>query len=417
MKYPDLLPDLFRTEYSKIISVFCKRFGFNQIEISEDIASETFLAASQTWGLNGIPENPVAWLYVVAKNKAKNLIHRESILQNKILPFYREEKEGFESDLDFSVENIQDNQLRMIFALSHPSIPIESQVCLSLRILCGFGIEEISKAFFSNKETIVKRIFRAKERLREKNITLEFPPPYELQDRLTSVLRTIYLIFNEGYFSKSKDKILRKDLCLEAIRLCSVLLENTQTYTPEVNALLSLLCFHISRFDARLNSQGEIVLYGDQDRSLWNEDYIRKGEYFFFHSNKIPIYSKYHLEAAIAYYHTMPEELEKKWETIFQLYTQLLELEPSPFIFLNRAYALFKAEGAEAALNELERLEIKKSVYYFSLLGELYVQLDIEKTKEYFQEAISLAKTEIDKSALRKRLEQILKFGMEDRTQ
>lgn len=400
----DLLPHLFRTEYSKIVSVLCKRYGFYQIEIAEDIASETFLTASQTWGFNGIPENPVAWLYAVARNKAKNLIHRESIFQNKILPVYQREIIIFEPELDLSEENIRDSQLRMIFAISHPSIPLESQIGLSLRILCGFGIEEIARAFFTNKETINKRLFRAKEKLREKNVSLEFPNSLELEERFSSVLRTIYLLFNEGYHSQTQDRILRKDFCLEAIRLCSILLENKDTNTSEVNALLSLLCFHISRFEARLDGEGEIVLYGDQDRTLWNLDFIKKGEYFFFQSSKEPRFSKYHLEAAIAYWHTRSEKTEKIWETISQLYTGLLELEPSPQLLLNRAYALFKAKGRDAALKELEGLDLKTNPYYFFLLGELHSKLEPEKAEIYYNKALDFAKTELDKSAILRRM-------------
>ncbi|TGK84659.1 RNA polymerase subunit sigma [Leptospira noumeaensis] len=407
MDHSDIIPNLFRTEYSKVIAVLCKQFGFYQVEIAEDIASETFLTAAQTWGLNGIPTNPEAWLYAVAKNKAKNVIHRDSIFQNKILPRYQQDHYLSVSELDLSEENIRDSQLRMIFALSHPSIPIESQIALSLRILCGFGIDEIARAFLSNKETISKRLFRAKEKLREKNITLELPAPHEWGDRLTSVLRTIYLLFNEGYSSQIQDKILRKDLCLEAVRLCSILLENKETNTPEVNALLSLFCFHISRFDARLDADGEIVLYGDQNRDLWNEDFIKKGEYFFFQSNKEPKFSKYHIEAAIAYWHTVQEGTENKWESIFQLYTGLLELESSTLLFLNRAYALFRAKGREVALVEVEGLNLKANPYYFSLLGELYIESDLAKASECYQKALLLANTEKDKSAIRKRLAQL----------
>ncbi|MGE8723033.1 RNA polymerase sigma factor [Leptospira terpstrae] len=407
MNHSDLLPNLFRTEYTKIISVLCKQYGFFQLEIAEDIASETFLTASQTWGLKGIPENPVGWLYAVAKNKAKNFIHRESILYNKVLPVYQREKNITEIELDLSDENILDSQLRMIFAIAHPSIPLESQIGLSLRILCGFGIEEIARAFLSNKETINKRLLRAKNKLRENNISLEFPKPCELDERLSSVLRTIYLLFNEGYLSKVQDRILRKDLCLEAIRLCSILLENNETNTSEVNALLSLLCFHISRFEARLDGEGEIILYGDQNRELWNKEFIKKGEYFFFQSSKEPKFSKYHLEAAIAYWHTRPEDTGKKWESIYELYTHLLKLEYSPLLLLNRAFVLFKVKGREAALEELNGVELKTNPYYYSLLGELYSELEPEKAKIYYRKALNLVTNNKEKSSLLKRLAQI----------
>ncbi|MCG6141340.1 RNA polymerase sigma factor [Leptospira mtsangambouensis] len=405
MNQSEILPHLFRTEYSKIISVLCKQFGFYQIEIAEDITSETFLTASQVWGIQGTPENPTAWLYVVAKNKAKNLIHRDSILKKKILPHYKRESFVSDLELDLSEENIRDSQLRMIFAVSHPSIPIESQIGLSLRILCGFGIDEIARAFLSNKETINKRLLRAKNKLRENNVSLDFPSSLELEERLSSVLRTIYLLFNEGYCSQSQDSILRKELCLEAIRLCSFLLENKNTNTAEVNALLSLLCFHISRFDARLGGEGEIILYADQNRKLWNQEFIKKGEYFFFQANLEPKFSKYHLEAAIAFWHTRTEETEKKWKSIFQLYTGLLELESSPLVLLNRAYALFKVKGRDVAIEELKSLDLKTNPYYFFLLGELYSEFEPEKANRYYRKALVYANTELDKLVIRRRMD------------
>ncbi|MGV3667031.1 MAG: RNA polymerase sigma factor [Leptospira bouyouniensis] len=405
----DVLPHLFRLEYSKIVSVLCKHFGFHQIETAEDIASDTFLAASQTWGINGIPENPIGWLYTVAKNKAKNLLQRDSLYQKKVLPLYQIDHDcnGYDFEFDLSDENIKDSQLRVLFALSHPSIPLESQICLSLRILCGFGIDEIAKAFLSNEETIRKRLFRAKQKLRESNLTIELPSPSDLKHRLTSVIRTIYLIFNEGYCSHSQDKILRKDFCLEAIRLCIFLLESKDTNTPEVNALISLFCFHISRFDARLNDEGEMVLFEEQNRSLWNQEFIKKGEYFFMQSNKDLNISKYHLEAAIAYWHTFPEDTTEKWDTIYTLYSGLIEFETSEILILNRAYALFRFKGRESALEELKQLNFQSNRYYFSLLAEIYSEFDPKKAKEYFQKAYSLSDKLSDRLMIQKRMNSI----------
>ena len=245
----ELLPHLFRTEYRKIVSVLCKRFGFEQIEMAEDIASDTFLTAAQTWPLKGIPENPVAWLYLVAKNKAKNHLEHNSVFENKVSSEIKTNSENYhQKEVDLSPQNINDSQLQMMFAICHPAIPTEAQVGLSLRILCGFGIEEIADAFLTNKETINKRLFRAKEKLREQNIKIELPGSGELDERMGAVLTTIYLLFTEGYYSTSQDKTIRKDLCIEAMRLCYMLVENKYTNTPEANALLALMCFHASRF-------------------------------------------------------------------------------------------------------------------------------------------------------------------------
>lgn len=185
MQQQELIPHLFRTEYRKIVAVLCKRFWFDQIEIAEDITSDTFLTAAQTWALNGLPQNPVAWLYNVARNKAKNYLQRDHLFKSKISPELRNNTtDAYEIDL--SSQHINDSQLQMIFAICHPAISTASQVGLSLRILCGFGIEEISDAFLTTKETINKRLFRAKEKLREEKISIELPGIFELDERLST---------------------------------------------------------------------------------------------------------------------------------------------------------------------------------------------------------------------------------------
>jgi len=230
MKKNELIPHLFRTEYRKIVAVLCKHFGFDEIEIAEDIASDTFMTAAQTWGMNGVPKNPTAWLYNVAKNKAKNYLQRDSLFKNKIaLEIKKTSSDSEENEIDLSTQNINDSQLQMMFAICHPSISPEAQIGLSLRILCGFGIEEIADAFLTNKETINKRLFRAKGKLREEKIKIEMPDVSEIDARLINVLRTIYLLFSEGYYSESQNQIIRKELCFEAMRLCTMLVENSST--------------------------------------------------------------------------------------------------------------------------------------------------------------------------------------------
>jgi RNA polymerase sigma-70 factor (ECF subfamily) len=230
MKKNELIPHLFRTEYRKIVAVLCKHFGFDEIEIAEDIASDTFMTAAQTWGMNGVPKNPTAWLYNVAKNKAKNYLQRDSLFKNKIaLEIKKTSSDSEENEIDLSTQNINDSQLQMMFAICHPSISPEAQIGLSLRILCGFGIEEIADAFLTNKETINKRLFRAKGKLREEKIKIEMPDVSEIDARLINVLRTIYLLFSEGYYSESQNQIIRKELCFEAMRLCTMLVENPST--------------------------------------------------------------------------------------------------------------------------------------------------------------------------------------------
>jgi len=430
MEQQTLIPHLFRTEYSKIVTVLCKRFGFDQIEIAEDIASDTFLTAVQTWPLHGIPPHPVAWLYHVAKNKARNWLQREFVFMHKVSGALQAGRPGTvtgvgdsgisgaagdsggagffgadEQDIDLSPKNIEDSQLQMMFAICTPMISPEAQIGLSLRILCGFGIEEIADAFLSNKETINKRLFRAREKLREEKISLRMPGVREIDERLSAVMTTIYLLFSEGYYSLSQDSTIRKELCFEAMRLCRMLAENPLTSKPEVNALLSLMCFHASRFEARISPQGEMVLYDDQDTGLWDEELISQGGYYLHRSASGEVLSKYHLEASIAYWHCIKEDTAEKWENILQLYNRLLQVEYSPIAALNRTFALAKTNGKKAAIAEAEKLTLTDNHFYYTLLGELYTGIDNKKAIAYFQKAIYLARTTTDRDIIQKKMD------------
>lgn len=409
MEQQELIPHLFRTEYRKIVSVLCRRFGFDHIEIAEDITSDTFLTAAQTWGWNGAPENPAAWLYNVAKNKAKNYLLRNALFKSKIEPELITQigSNLTENEIDLSPQNISDSQLQMMFAICHPSISPQAQVGLSLRILCGFGIEEIADAFLTNKETINKRLFRAKEKLREEKIKIELPALSEIDGRLAIVLTTIYLLFSEGYYSVSQNKTIRKELCFEAIRLCYMLADNKFTNQPQVYALLSLMCFHASRFDARMSSDGELILYEEQDTNLWNTDLIAKGGYFLHCATIGNTVSKYHIEASIAYWLTVRADTKEKWENVLQLYNHLLMIEYSPIAALNRTFALSNVNGNAEAILEAEKLNLSDNHFYYTLLGELYKDTDSGKAIYNFQKALSLAKTQTDKQTIQKKIDRL----------
>jgi RNA polymerase sigma factor (sigma-70 family) len=406
MGQPELIPHLFRTEYRKIVSVLIKKFGFAQAEIAEDLTMDTFLVAAQTWALNGLPSHPVAWLYRVAKNKATNHLRRDSVFAQKIAPLIKREYQDSDMfEIDLSARNITDSQLQMMFAICHPCISAEAQIGLSLRILCGFGIQEIADAFISNRETISKRLTRAREKLREEKITIEMPGSSEIEARMENVLTTIYLLFNEGYYSMSQDQTLRKDLCLEAMRLCTMLVEHEATNSAQANALLALMCFHASRFDARLDEQGDPVLYEDQDESLWNPELISRGGYFLHCASGGKTISKYHLEAAIAYWGTRKTDAQEKWENVLKLHDLLLEISYSPVAALHRAYAFSKIHGKTAAIRETEKLSLIENQLYFLLLGELYLDCDRTKAKENFKKALELAKSDAGRRAIENKIE------------
>jgi RNA polymerase sigma factor (sigma-70 family) len=408
MESNELIPHLFRTEFSKICAVLIKYFGVEQIDLAEDIASDAFLQALNTWAYKGTPENPTAWLYTVAKNKAKNQLQRNRLFATKIskeIKYAATDNE--EPEIDLSDKNISDSQLQMLFAICHPLISREAQIGLSLRYLCGFGIDEIASAFLTSNETIYKRLLRAKEKLRQEKVAIEVPAPVEIEHRLATVLTTLYLLFSEGYYSETGDNILREDLCTEAMRLNHLLIENDQTNQPDANALLSLMYFHASRFEARKNEKREMVLYYDQDDTLWDDEWVAKGVFFMNQASKGPKLSKFHLEAALAYWQTIKTDSVDKWENVLHLHNLLLQIDYSPMAALNRAYAVYKVKGAEAAISETEKLRLNGNHFYFTLLGELYKDIDKTMAINNFMIAYELAKTETDKQIIQKKVEQV----------
>lgn len=398
-----------------MVAVISRLYGLSNIQIAEDVVSETFLDAVETWGIEGMPENPTGWLYLVAKRKTLYYFRRKKIFDNKISPelaLRRQQGHGI-PEPDFSLQNIQDSQLQMMFAVCHPAIASEAQIGLALRILCGFGIDEIAEAFLTNKETINKRLYRARKKLRTENIRMELPPEDEIPGRLDNVLQIIYLLFNEGYYSKTQNQILRKELCLEAMRLGLKLTEHEETDQPKTNALTALMCFHASRFDARQTADPEIsgmILYDQQNEKLWDTALIKHGMHFLERSAEGDEISSWHLEARIAWWHCIKEDTREKWEEILCLYDQLLKLNYSPSVALNRIYALYKVKGAQPALSEAEQLNLEVNHFYLVLMGELTREADPEKAKNHFEKARSLAKTLPEKQVIQEKIDDISKI-------
>ncbi|HYF69261.1 MAG TPA: DUF6596 domain-containing protein [Ohtaekwangia sp.] len=404
----ELIPHLFRTEYQKLVSVLCHLFGIAHVEVAEDIVSDTFLTATETWSHQGVPENPTAWLYTVAKNKTKNYLKRHTLFEQKLSAEIKASSPAsHEIEVDLSYKNISDSQLAMIFAVCNPVISPESQIALALNLLCGFGAQEISDAFLTNIEVIYKRINRAKEKLKEANVKISQPSINEINSRLDTVLTTLYLLFSEGYYSTSQNTTLRRDFCVEAMRLTYLLLQNAVTNNPAVNALMALMCFHASRLDARTNDKGEMILYHEQDETLWNKELIERGNYFLNNAATGSVLTKYHIEAGIACWHTRKEDTKEKWQNILELYNNLLVLEYSPIADLNRIFALSKVAGKDAAIIEAERLNLTDNHFYHSLLGNLYSSVNDERALKHFDTALQLAHSSADKAIIKKNLEKV----------
>jgi RNA polymerase sigma factor (sigma-70 family) len=403
----ELTDHLFRHESGKMVSVLSRLLGLQNIETAQDIVQDTLLQAMNTWGYNGIPDNPPAWLYRVAKNKAIDFLRRQKKFK-EISPQYAYLVES-EYSLTPTVNNlfleneIQDSQLRMMFACCHPSIPEESQVAMALKTLCGLSLNEIARAFLTNDETISKRIYRAKEKIKGEKIELEVPDNDELQERIDAVLKSLYLLFNEGYNSSHSEKLIREDLCEEAMRLCLLLIQHPLTAYPRSKALLSLMCFQSSRLNARLDDKGNIILLKYQDRSRWYRPLIKKGFDYLDEAAEPFEVSSYHFEAAIASLHAASPSFEQTdWKSIYHLYEMLYQAQPNPVVAMNKAIASAYAISKQKALEELKEIKgLEQHHLYYASIGEMYFELqEKENAKIYFEKAIRLTNSQTEKQLL-----------------
>jgi RNA polymerase sigma factor (sigma-70 family) len=409
LKVNKLIDHLFRSEYSKIVSVLTRIFGTENFEVAEDVVQEALIEALNHWAYKGIPDNPPAWLFKVAKNKALNIVNHNKYVKKHLSSFNNQsgDKTFYLPDLDhfFSDREIIDDQLRMIFTCCHPSISVDSQIALALKTLCGFSISEISKAFLTTGENIKKRLVRARRKIREEKISFEIPQGNELDKRLAIVLETIYLLFNEGYSASSGNDIIRYELCEEAIRLAEIISSHQSIPNKsDVYSLLALMQLNASRFKARQDNEGNLLTMEEQDRAIWDRQLIQKGIYNLVKSSSRQKISKYHILATISAYHCLAETFgSTNWQGILSLYDSLLLLDNSPIVLLNRTVALSMVEGPEQALEELSKLKnvspLKSYHLLYSTEGEFYIRLNqFSNAISCIEKAIKLSsvKSEID---------------------
>lgn len=354
-----------------MVSILSHIFGLENLDMIEDAVQDSLVTAMKTWSHAGIPDNPRAWLVQVSKNRILDRLrydkkfHNVDETQDQIDNAFK----VFDShDAIYFANEVGEDQLRMIFACCHPAIAADSRVALTLKIVGGFRVSEIARAFLASDESIAKMLTRSKQRLREKNVVLEIPPPADVPSRIDTVLKVIYLMFNEGYAASEGDELIRRDLCLEAIRLSELLAEHPVTSSPAVNALAALLLFQASRLDSRCRDDGELLLLPDQDRSLWNKDLIERAMLHFGRSAKGTELSDYHIEAEIAACHAVAASFaETDWQHILGCYEILQQRKPSPIVDLNRIIALAKIEGAQRGLEELGRFHCSEKLKGYNL--------------------------------------------------
>ena len=378
-----LVDHLFRHESGKMIAVLTRIFGMHNLEMAEDVVQEAFLKAMQSWPFHGVPDNPSGWLMQTARNRAIDIIRRQQNFGQYSRELAGQLQQETESTIGqfFLDSEIADSQLQLVFACCHPSLKEEDQVALTLKTVSGFGADEIGRALVTNEAAIQKRLYRARQYIKDNGIQLEIPQGSQLPQRLGTVHTVLYLLFNEGYNSIKSDELIRRDLCAEAMRLCLLLSEHQAGNQPSTFALLSLMCFHASRFDSRVDDDNGIVLLQHQDRGKWDRRLIGKGYQYLHLSSRGDYLSVYHVESAIAAEHCLCACFEEtNWQRLLDLYDLLLVHKQTPTVLLNRAIVLAHMDAPLKALDDIWKIEgidglLATQHIYSAVLGDLYGRL------------------------------------------
>ena len=409
----ELVEHHFRREYARLVAVLTRAFGLQHLQTIEDAVQSALLQALESWSRRGVPQDPGAWVYRVAHNAVVDQFRRTAVRERSSATVEEQPPEyGVPAPPRF-VDEIADDQLRMLFVCCDEAIPAESQLVLALKVLCGFSAAEIALRLFTSEANVHKRLARARQRLREVGLHTDTPPQGTLKERLPAVQQVIYLIFNEGYASAQADTPIRRELCEEAIRLGKLLVAHPAGDVPGTRALLALMHLHAARLDARLDATGGLILLADQDRGKWNQKLIRQGLDWLERSASGDSFSRYHAEAGIAAEHCLAATFEEtRWTEIAGLYQILEHLAPSPLHTLNRAIALAQVEGPARALAILTDLRPPAWLFEYYLwdaaLGELWRQAgEPEKARTHLHRALQTAPTQAERQLIKHRLDNL----------
>lgn len=403
----------FRHETGRLHGALTRLLGPGNLSLVEDVAQGALLQAMRTWSIGGIPPNPSAWITRVAMNLARDTLRHRRMSYSKednIITHFEQMRPEAPAAGDGEQE-IRDDALRLMFVCCHPSLPPDAQVVLALKVLCGFSTGEIARAFLSSEAAIEKQLTRTKQRIRDADIGFEIPEATALPARLDGVLATLYLLFNEGYKASAGERLLREELCQEAVRLTSLLVEHPAGTTPRSHALLALMLLTAARFPSRLDQHGDLLRLDDQDRSKWNQELIAQGLLHLARAAQGDELSEYHLQAGIAACHcTAPDYASTNWDRILRHYDELNRLKPSPVVALNRAVAVANVHGPQAGLDAIaqipQRDRLEKHYLLHAVVGELHWRLkDDRAAAENFRRALHLAQVGPEQLYLTRMLE------------
>jgi RNA polymerase sigma-70 factor (ECF subfamily) len=420
----ELLDSLYRVESGRILATLIRLLG--DIDLAEEAMHEAFAAALSVWPTSGVPGNPRPWLISTARFKAIDTLRRRARFdasQGELARYLEAQSSSAESSNENDEASLEDDRLRLIFTCCHPSLAPEAQVALTLREVCGLTTEEIAKAFLTTPRTLAQRIVRAKTKIRETRIPYEVPSPQELPERLDAVLQVVYLIFNEGYSAAAGAQVTRAELTGEAIRLGRLLAElqreteadrtGHSDVDPEVIGLLALMLLHESRRAARTSPTGELILLEHQNRSLWNREQIAEGVALLEKALKSHRFGSYTLQAAIAAVHAEAESVAATdWRQIVALYDQLLRIQPSPVVELNRAVAIAMRDGPEAGLAHIDAVleDGELANYYLAHSARADMCRRLGRTAEArasYEKALALTQQEPERQFLQERIRQL----------
>jgi len=404
-----LLEHLFRRQAGRIVAHLAHVFGPAHLDLADETVQEAMLRALETWPYQGIPENAAGWLLRVAYNVAIDAVRRNRVLGEKTDAIVAElQSRGSLSRFeDPDVEaQLRDDELRMIFMCCHPEISRDARVALSLKTVGGFSVREIARAFLADEPTVAQRLVRAKRQIRDGRMTLEMPGGPELHRRLASVLDVLYFMFNEGYAAHEGQDLIRHDLCGEALRL-GRLVAASSIATPVSHALVALMALLAARSPARVDQAGDLVLLEAQNREQWDQQLIALGFHHFDKSIGGAEVSEFHVQAAIAATHARAGDAQSvDWPAILALYDQLLAINASPVVALNRAVAVAKVHGAAAALAAIETLQIPGYYLFLAMRGHLLLELGRgREAANCFRAALECPCSEPERRFLRRALE------------